>query len=129
MRNVMLILSAKDSHGKPLTKIKGDELPSWAGVGKIEDGNYAGLPGKIFAKVLKDSQGNINVPFWKADAVLQDTRIRPKSTVKLTYQFKIETPDDEPMAEAKLIYRPFMKSLAKIKKWENNDILITETAW
>ena len=58
-----------------------------------------------------------------------DTRIRPKTTVKLKYQFKIENLNDEPTAEAKLIYRPFMKSLAKVKKWENNDILITETAW
>ncbi|MCF6248363.1 MAG: cytochrome c family protein [Desulfobacula sp.] len=129
MRNVMLVLSATDSDGKPLEKIKGEELPSWTGVGKIEQGNYAGLPGKMFAKVLSDKQGNINVPFWKATAVLKDTRIRPKTTVTLTYQFEIENLDDEPMAEAKLIYRPFMKSLAKIKKWESNDILITETAW
>lgn len=129
MRNVMLVLSAKDSDGKVLKKLKGDELPSWTGIGKLEDGNYAGLPGKMFSKVLIDKKGNINVPFWKATGVAEDTRIRPKTTVKLTYQFKIENPDDEPVAEAKLIYRPFMKSLAKIKKWENNDIIITETAW
>ena len=129
MRNVMLVLSATDSGGKGLKKIKGEELPSWTGIGKIEDGNYAGLPGKMFSKVLKDKKGNINVPFWRADAVAADTRIRPKTTIKLTYQFKIENPDDEPEAEAKLIYRPFMKSLAKVKKWESNDILITQTAW
>ena len=129
MRNVMLVLSATDSDGKGLKKIKGEELPSWTGIGKIEDGNYAGLPGKMFSKVLKDKKGNINVPFWRADAVAADTRIRPKTTIKLTYQFKIENPDDEPEAEAKLIYRPFMKSLAKVKKWESNDILITQTAW
>lgn len=129
MRNVMLVLSATDSDGKALKKIKGEELPSWTGVGKIEEGNYAGLPGKMFSKVLKDKKGNINVPFWRAAEVAADTRIRPKTTVKLNYQFKIENSDDEPTVEAKLIYRPFMKSLAKVKKWENNDILITETAW
>jgi hypothetical protein len=129
MRNVMLVLSATDSDGKSLKKTKGEELPGWAGIGKIDDGNYAGLPGKMFAKVLKDTDGNINVPFWRADSVESDTRIRPKSTVKLTYQFKIENEDDEPMVEAKLIYRPFIKSLAKIKKWENTDITIAESAW
>ncbi|WP_299976738.1 multiheme c-type cytochrome [Desulfobacula sp.] len=129
MRNVMMVLSATDSDGKVLKKIKGEELPTWTGIGKIEDGNYAGLPGKMFSKVLKDKKGNINVPFWQATEVAADTRIRPKTTIKLTYQFKIENPDDEPVAEAKLIYRPFMKSLAKVKKWESNDILITQTAW
>ncbi|NOX33720.1 MAG: hypothetical protein GXP56_08270 [Deltaproteobacteria bacterium] len=128
-RSVMLVLSATDSKGRPLKKLKGEELPAWTGVGKIENGDYAGLPGKIFSKVLKDGKGNINVPFWRATAVARDTRIRPKTTVTLKYRFKIEDPDDEPMAEAKLIYRPFMKSLAQIKKWESKDILITESAW
>ncbi len=129
MRHIMLILDAQSSDGKSLKLINGETLPSWTGVGPKETGNYSGLPGKVFSKVLEDDQGNINVPFWKATSVKKDTRIRPKSTVTLTYTFKIENPNDEPGAQAQLIYRPFIKSLAKTKKWDAKDIVITSSAW
>lgn len=129
MRHVMLLVSAADSQGRELKLIKGETLPTWTGVGNKDSGNYSGLPGKVFSKVLKDKKGNINVPFWKADSVDKDTRIRPKTTVTLNFQFKIENPDDEPVTEAKLIYRPFIKSLARIKKWDIKDIIITTRAW
>ncbi len=129
MRQVMLVLTATDSGGRELELLKGETLPSWAGTGPKERGNYSGLPGKMFSKVLKDEHNNINVPFWRAAAVEKDTRIRPKSTVSLTYTFKIKDTADEPSAEAVLIYRPFIKSLASVKKWDSKDITITSAAW
>lgn len=36
---------------------------SWTGTGKVEDGNYAGQAGAVFARVLGDDEGNLNVPF------------------------------------------------------------------
>ena len=81
MRSVMLLLNATDSNGKPLKMIKGSRLPDWAGKGEMEKGNYADLPGTIFARVLGDDDGNLNVPFWKATRVVSDTRIRPKKSV------------------------------------------------
>jgi hypothetical protein len=129
MRSVMLLLKATDSNGKPLKMIKGSRLPDWAGKGNAEAGNYAGLPGTIFARVLGDDQGNLHVPFWKATRVVFDTRVRPKKTVELKYEFAIEDPEDEPTAEASLIYRPVVKPLAIIKNWDVKDILITSSVW
>ncbi len=129
MRQVMLVLSATDSSGRELELLKGETLPSWTGTGSKDLGNYSGLPGKMFSKVLKDEHNNINVPFWRATAVEKDTRIRPKTTVTLTYTFKMTNTEDEPGAEAVLIYRPFMKSLAGVKKWDSEDITITSAAW
>lgn len=129
MRHIMLLVSAEDSSENRLELISGQTLPAWTGTGPRKQGNYAGLPGKVFSKILADSAGKKNVPFWQADTIIADTRIKPKTTVTAKFKFKINNPDDEPMAFAKLIYRPFTKSLARIKKWDVKDILITETAW
>ncbi|UCE55802.1 MAG: hypothetical protein JSV31_10220, partial [Desulfobacterales bacterium] len=83
----------------------------------------------VFARVLGDDQGNLHVPFWKATRVISDTRVRPKKTVELKYEFAIEDPEDEPTAEASLIYRPVIKPLAIIKNWDVKDILITSSVW
>ncbi len=129
MRSVMLLLQATDSNGNPLKMISGSTLPNWTGKGNIKTGNYAGRPGAVFAKVLGDDEGNLNVPFWTATRIVSDTRIRPKKTVTLKFEFLVEDPDDEPTAEASLIYRPVFRSLAKIKSWDVEDILITSSVW
>ena len=129
MRSVMLLLKVTDSSGKTLKLNKGGRLPDWAGNGDIAEGSYAGLPGAAFARVLGDDEGNLNVPFWNATQVVSDTRIRPKKTVTLKYEFSLENPADEPTAEASLIYRPVIRPLAQVKNWTVNDILITSSVW
>jgi hypothetical protein len=129
MRSVMLLVDATDSNGKPLKMIKGSALPDWTGEGNVKTGHYAGLPGAVFARVLGDDEGNLNVPFWKATRIVSDTRIRPKKTVTLKFEFMIEDPEDEPTAEASLIYRPVIRSWAKVKSWDVEDILITSSVW
>jgi hypothetical protein len=129
MRSVMLLLKATDSSGKPLKMIKGSKLPDWTGKGKVQAGNYAGLAGAAFARVLGDDEGNLHVPFWKATRIVSDTRIRPKKTATFKFEFLIENPEDEPTAEASLIYRPVIRSWAKIKNWNVEDILITSSVW
>jgi len=129
MRSVMLLIQATDSAEKPLKMVGGSRLPDWTGNGKIENGDYAGLPGAVFARVLRDDAGNLNVPFWKATAVAADTRIRPKRTETLEFRFAVEDPGDEPVAEAQLIYRPVVKPLANLKNWEVEDIPITSSVW
>ncbi len=109
--------------------IKGTKLPQWTGVGEVEKGNYTGLPGAVFAKVLGDDKGNHHVPFWRATRIVSDNRIRPKSTTTVEFEFAMDDPDDEPTAEAKLIYRPIIKPLAKKKHWPVKDILITSSVW
>jgi len=129
MRSVMLLLKATDANGKPLKMIKGSTLPEWAGKGNVKTGNYAGLPGAAFARVLGDDAGNLHVPFWRATRIVSDTRIRPKKTTTYQFEFLIEDPEDEPTAEASLIYRPAIRSWAKIKNWNVEDILITSSVW
>ncbi|MEJ2169721.1 MAG: carboxypeptidase-like regulatory domain-containing protein [Desulfobacterales bacterium] len=129
MRSVMLLLKVTDSNGNPLELKNGSRLPDWAGIGNVEEGNYAGLPGAVFARVLGDDQGHLQVPFWQATRVVSDTRIRPKKTVNLKFEYTLKDPDDEPTAEASLIYRPVIKPWAKMKYWPADDILITSSVW
>lgn len=129
MRSVMLVLRAMDSNGTPLKMTKGNTLPEWTGKGAVEKGNYAGQPGEIFARVLEDDSGKINVPFWQATGVASDTRIRPKTTQEFIFEFALEDQEDEPSVEADLIYRPVIRQWADEKKWPVKDILITSKAW
>ncbi len=129
MRSVMLVLRATDSNAEPLKMTKGSTLPEWTGKGSAEKGNYAGQPGAIFARVLKDDKGNINVPFWRATGIASDTRIRPKTTQKITFEFALDDPEDEPSAEADLVYRPVIRQWAEEKGWPVKDILITSKVW
>ncbi len=129
MRSVMLLLQAFDSKGRELRMTKGPVLPDWTGKGNIEEANYAGLPGAVFARVLKDDEGNIHVPFWQATGVASDTRVRPKSAATLKFEFALQDPEDEPTAEAKLIYRPVIRPWAMKKNWPVKDILIVSKLW
>jgi hypothetical protein len=129
MRSLMLILDVTDENEKQLKMIGGKTLPDWTGKGKRVLGNYAGLPGVAFAKVMQDGKGNLNVPFWNATSIAVDNRIRPKTTVTYQWRFALSDPDSEPTATASLIYRPVFKNLAKSKKWVVDDIKVTEVAW
>ena len=86
-------------------------------------------PVLFLPRVLGDDDGNLNVPFWQATRVVSDTRIRPKKSVELKFEFAIENLEDEPTAEASLIYRPAIRPLTTIKSWDAKDILITSSVW
>lgn len=129
MRNVLLLVKAADMSGKPLKLLQGPRLPDWAGQGDPAHGDYAGLPGFAFARVLADDAGHLNVPFWRATRIASDTRLRPKRTETLEFVFALDDPSGEPSAEASLVYRPVVRPWAKAKHWKVDDITITSKAW
>jgi Cytochrome c554 and c-prime len=129
MRSIMLIVKATDSKGVALKMLDGPRLPDWTGKGSVDKGDYAGLPGTVFARVLHDDLNNLNVPFWKATGIDSDTRIPPKTTVTEEFHFALVDPNDEPAVEAHLIYRPTFKAWALAKGWRNRDIEMTSASW
>ncbi len=124
MRNMILLVETKDEKGNPLTLSKGSRVPSWGGKGLKKNGNYAGLPGKGFAKVLRnrprygfkfkrteDYKNSDPVPHWRRAIIESDNRIPANSYDLSTYKFMLPTiPNGKITVETRLIFRRGYKS-------------------
>ena len=54
LRHMILLVMVTDEQGAAVEQLDGPVLPEWGGVGDPNDGYYAGLPGKAFAKLLEE---------------------------------------------------------------------------
>ncbi len=101
MRNMLLLVEARDEHGR-LELLQGERLPVWAGTGPESAGNYAGLPGKGYAKVLKDLvpypadrriSSNLSAlypaPHWRPVILESDNRIAAGAVDASSYRFRL----------------------------------------
>ncbi len=126
IRNAILLVSAS-LNGQPLAQIAGPTVPFWASddVPGNQPGDYAGFPGKGFAKVL---EGRINgqgptvrpVLFIDAEGVYSDTLIPSGTTDTTTIEFQLP-PGTPPGAhvtiETRLLYRRTFRALQTTKGW------------
>lgn len=126
IRNALLVIEAT-WNGQPLEQVGGPQIPFWADddVPGQQDGDYAGEPGKGFAKVL---EGRINgegpvvrpVLFIDAEGVYSNTLIHATETditeVELALPFGA-TPGDTVQVSARLLYRRAWRALAVTKGW------------
>jgi hypothetical protein len=126
IRNAMLVVSAT-WNGVPLTRLEGPTIPFWAddNVPGKQDGDYAGEPGKGFARVLEgriNGQGPVIRPvlFIDGEAVFSETRI-PSGTMDRT-ELEFAVPPgaqagDTVVVETRLLYRRAWRALAVTKGW------------
>lgn len=134
MRNMILLVDASAEDGRSLTLVDGEKVPVWGGVGAVEDGNYAGVPGRGFAKVLRDaisypdSRGKRHfrpeypAPHWRPALIESDTRIPANGADTSRYGFRV--PADLRGAirvSARLIYRKSYKSWLDAKGFAADD--------
>lgn len=127
MRNMLLLVKASGENGYPLPLVSGTRVPDWGGIGPVEKGNYAGLPGKGFAKILRDTiaypdsnrqrhfQPEYPAPHWRPVIVESDNRIPANGADISRYEFSI--PADlhgSIQVTASLIFR------RSFKKWMDN---------
>ena len=84
----------------------------------------AGQAGFAFARVLADAAGNHMVPHHRAIDVVSDNRLMPQQ--KWTSQHSFESNCDTPTVRARLLYRAFPLELAKERRWNRPDALMTE---
>jgi len=116
---------------------KGERVPVWGGVGTVEEGNYAGLPGKGFAKVLKDLlpypdgrrkrhfQNEYPAPHWRPTLVESDDRIPANQSDVSNYQFHVpKTLSRSLHITTRLLYRRVYKNLLDAKGLKIPDIEI-----
>ena len=136
MRNMILLVEAKDNRGMDLKYIRGTVVPEWGGAGLIEKGNYAGLPGKGFAKVLANAsrkypEFNTNVkfpiPHWRQAVILSDNRIPARGTDISHYRFELNgTEKDCINVKSRVIYRRAFKPWIDDKGWQLKDLEIAK---
>lgn len=118
MRSVMLVIEAVDTNGRNVPLKHGPTLPDWAG-------DYAGRPGKAFARVLRDNWSGETpaTAFWRPTTEVADTRLFPFVTDTTTYAFDWPAGTNG-VVKVKLVYRRAFYKLAQQKGWNDPDIVM-----
>lgn len=129
LRHVMLVVRAYGKDGSMLPLKSGSVLPEWCGSGNPSDGNYAGLPGKVFIKLLEEVWTGVSPTgaYWNPTRVVIDTRLE---AFKPDFgEFLFAAPKSGgARIEAALIYRRADKKLMEQKGWKEPDIEMESAA-
>jgi hypothetical protein len=118
IRSMILVVEALDANGDPLELLQGPVNPDFSG-------DYGGLPGRTFAKVLRDEwTGEYPTgAYWRPVTILEDTRLAALVTDTTNYSF--DAPDGaEITVNVRLIFRRAYYELMQQKGWDDPDILM-----
>ncbi|GAG37141.1 unnamed protein product, partial [marine sediment metagenome] len=111
-RNMILVVRATDDQQRALAQIAGPTVPDWGGVGS-DPNDYAGRPGKGYAKVLRDvASGEAPVAsYWKQVLIQSDNRLAAFEADTTTCDFLVPEGGGDVEVEATLIFRRAFKPL------------------
>ena len=120
IRSLILVVEALDENGNVLSLTEGPVNPAYSG-------NFGGLPGKTFAKVLKDEwTGEIPTgAYWRPVSIVEDTRLAALETDVTRYSFAAST-NGAATIKVRLLYRRAFQLLAEQKGWNDADIVMEE---
>jgi hypothetical protein len=129
LRHLILVVLAYGSDASGLSLKEGPVLPEWCGSGDPADGCYAGLPGKVYVKLLEEIRTGVSptAAYWNPTRVVMDTRLGAfESDVG---EFLFIAPDSgDVRIEAVLLYRRAYKKLMDLKGWNEPDIVMESAA-
>jgi hypothetical protein len=126
LRNMILLVTATSEDGTPLTFIEGPTIPEWGGIGDPALGNYAGLPGVLYAKILADfyTGETPSYTYWRQTHIVSDNRIPALGSDETTYEFML--PDTGTVTvDARLLLRRAFQELMELKHWNIPDMLMS----
>jgi hypothetical protein len=117
MRSLILVVEALDAEDNPLTLSEGSVNPDWSG-------DLGGLPGKTFAKILRDEwTGEApTASFWRTLSLVEDTRIAALATDSSSYHF--DAPAGAVTVNVRLLFRRAFYELSQLKGWNDPDMLM-----
>jgi hypothetical protein len=126
LRHLILLVEAKDSRGTALKQLVGPKLPEWCGVGKANKGHYGGLPGKAYAKLLKEKWTDVfpTGAYWNHTELVSDNRLAAFATDASTYAFAPPAEGGKAAITVTLLYRRAFINLMEQKKWDVPDIIM-----
>ncbi len=125
LRHLILVVRAFGEDGKELKLVSGPVLPEWCGTGVPDDACYAGLPGKVFLKLLEEVWTGISptAAYWNPTRVVMDTRLGAFESDE--GEFVFGAPEaGEVRIEAVLLYRRAFKDLMDRKGWNEPDLVM-----
>jgi hypothetical protein len=125
-RHLLLVIRSTNAGGGELVQKSGPKIPPGGGIGPRDSRNFAGLPGKLFGKLLRGPDGYSPAPFWQAIAIDSDTRLMPDQPDQTVITFDAADLHGRARIEARLIYRRFYKPVADEKSWPDADIILAE---
>jgi hypothetical protein len=118
-RHLILVVDGTDTNGKQLAPCQGPLLPALAGAA------LAGKPGRLYAKLLRDSAGHAPVPFWSPAPAVTDSRLTPGRPDLVELGF----PAGVTSIRAQLLYRRFWHEVARAKGWPDRDLIVVDRAF
>jgi hypothetical protein len=138
LRHLILLVDAADSNGTPLTQLSGSTLPDWCGLedsfqfgggdSSLIDRDYAGLPGKSYAKVLMELWTEITPSgaYWNPTQIVSDNRIPAFGKDRTQYSFALSELEDNRVVkiQVKLLFRRAFLNLIQQKGWDSPDIVM-----
>lgn len=119
-RHMILLVIVADSEGRTISQKSGPVLPAWIG-------DFVGLPGAYFAKILQDDwTGEVpTAAYWRDITLVEDTRIAAFETAESQFVFGSEG-EGPYIVHVQLLYRRAFQQLMEWKGWEDADILMEE---
>lgn len=127
LRNLILLVEARDANGQMLELLDGSTIPAWGGTGDGE-GHYAGQPGVLYAKILADfyTSETPTYAYWRQTRLVSDNRIAALATDRSSYHFHVTASAGEVTIEARLLLRRAFIELMELKGWDTPDILMEQ---
>jgi hypothetical protein len=128
LRNMILLVEATDADGETLPLLDGPIIPEWGGVGDVETGHVAGLPGVLYAKVLADFYTGETPTFayWRQTRLVSDNRIAALETDETLYSFALPEGNGTITIDAQLLLRRAFINLMDVKDWDTPDMLMAQ---
>jgi hypothetical protein len=124
LRNMILLVTATSEDGERLVLVEGPTIPTWGGVGDPTQGNYAGLPGVLYAKILADyfTGETPSYTYWRQTRLVSDNRIPALASDETTYEFLVD--DGAVTLDVRLLLRRAFQELMELKHWNVPDMVL-----
>lgn len=126
LRHLILLIEARNSSGTALKQVGGTILPEWCGTGNIRKGHYSGLPGKVYARLLKEKWTDVfpTGAYWNFTELISDNRLTAFASDTSTYVFTPPADGRKAVINVTLLYRRAFIKLMEQKKWDVPDIVM-----
>lgn len=115
VRNMILLVIAKNQQGDRLTFLQGDVVDEVGGTGDFDSGDYAGHPGHAFYRNMSDGVDQ-RIFYTDAQEIISDTRLQPGQTYGQNFRFALGGADLVDV-DVKVLYRRAFREFVVVKGW------------